>query len=79
MISSESGRPMVRGEKMVSFKSKARPFNTGSLSWSCSLEDPSDMKASLVDEDNLIPEMGSRAAEEMVNSEQFSPRNGFAV
>jgi HTH-type transcriptional regulator / antitoxin MqsA len=73
MISPESGRPMVRGEKMVSFKIQGRTFQYRQPGWWCSLKDPNDTEGQLVDDDNLIAEMARRTAEAMVNGEQFTP------
>jgi HTH-type transcriptional regulator / antitoxin MqsA len=73
MTSPESGRPMVRGEKMVSFNIQGKPFQYRQPGWWCSLEDPNDTEGQLVDDDNLIAEMARRTAEAMVNGEQFTP------
>jgi HTH-type transcriptional regulator/antitoxin MqsA len=73
MTSPESGRPMVRGDKLVSFKIQGKPFQYRQPGWWCSLEDPNDTEGQLVDEDNLIAEMVRRTAEAMVNGEQFTP------
>jgi HTH-type transcriptional regulator/antitoxin MqsA len=73
MTSPESGRPMVRGEKMVSFKIHGKTFQYRQPGWWCSLKDPNDMDGQLVDDDNLIAEMARRTAEAMVNGEQFTP------
>jgi HTH-type transcriptional regulator/antitoxin MqsA len=73
MISPESGRPMVRGEKLVSFKVQGRTFRYRQPGWWCSLEDPDDTDGQLVDDDNLIAEMARRTAEAMVKGEQFNP------
>ncbi len=73
MTSPESGRPMVRGEKMVSFTIQGKTFQYRQPGWWCSLEDPNDMEGQLVDDDNLIAEMARRTAEAMVSGEQFTP------
>lgn len=73
MTSPESGRPMVRGEKMVSFKIHGKPFQYRQPGWWCSLEDPNDTEGQLVDDDNLIAEMARRTADAMVKGEQFTP------
>jgi HTH-type transcriptional regulator/antitoxin MqsA len=73
MTSPESGRPMDRGEKMVSFKIHGKTFRYRQPGWWCSLKDPNDMEGQLVDDDNLIAEMARRTAEAMVNGEQFTP------
>jgi HTH-type transcriptional regulator / antitoxin MqsA len=73
MTSPESGRPMVRGDKMVSFKIRGKTFQYRQPGWWCSLKDPKDTEGQLVDDDNLIAEMARRTAEAMVNGEQFTP------
>ena len=40
MPSAESGRPMTRGEKLVSFKVEGRTFTYRQPGWWCSLTDP---------------------------------------
>ena len=62
MISWESGRPMRRGEKLVSFKIGSRTFKYKQPGWWCSLTDPSDTEGQLVDGDNQIAEMARRTA-----------------
>jgi HTH-type transcriptional regulator / antitoxin MqsA len=62
MVSAESGRPMTRGEKLVSFKIVDREFSYKQPGWWCSLTDPDDMEGQLVDEDNQIAEMARRTA-----------------
>ncbi len=73
MTSPESGRPMVRGEKMVSFKIQGKPFQYRQPGWWCSLEDPNDTEGQLVDDDNMVAEMARRTADAMVKGEQFTP------
>ena len=62
MPSAESGRPMTRGEKLVSFKVEGRTFTYRQPGWWCSLTDPDDTEGQLVDEDNQIAEMARRTA-----------------
>ena len=73
MISPESGRAMVSGEKMLSFKIKGKTFQYRQPGWWCSLKDPNDIEGQLVDDDNLIAEMARRTAAAMINGEQFTP------
>jgi len=73
MASSESGRPMVRGEKLVSLQVNGKTFQYRQPGWWCSLEDPNDLEGQLVDEDNLVAEMARRTAEAMVKGESFTP------
>jgi hypothetical protein len=62
MPSAESGRPMTRGEKLVTFESEGRAFTYSQPGWWCSLSDPNDMEGQLVDDDNQVAEMARRAA-----------------
>ncbi|MGO9606560.1 MAG: type II TA system antitoxin MqsA family protein [Candidatus Binataceae bacterium] len=73
MASPESGRPMFRGEKMVSLKVEGKSFQYRQPGWWCSLDDPNDLEGQLVDEDNLVAEMARRTAEAMVKGESFTP------
>jgi HTH-type transcriptional regulator / antitoxin MqsA len=73
LISAESGRLMVRGEKLLSFKVQRKTFQYRQPGWWCSVEDPNDTEGQLVDDDNLIAEMARRTAEAMVQGEQFTP------
>lgn len=72
-ISTESGRPMVRGEKLISFKVHGKTFRYRQPGWWCSLEDPNDTEGQVIDDDNLIAEMARRTAEAMVQGERFTP------
>lgn len=73
MASPESGRPMFRGEKLVSVSVEGQTFRYRQPGWWCSLEDPNDLEGQLVDDDNLIAEMARRTAEAMVKGETFTP------
>jgi HTH-type transcriptional regulator / antitoxin MqsA len=73
IASPESGRPMFRGEKLVSLKVKGKSFQYRQPGWWCSLDDPNDLEGQLVDEDNLVAEMARRTAEAMVKGESFTP------
>jgi HTH-type transcriptional regulator/antitoxin MqsA len=73
MASPESGRPMVRGEKLVSLKVQGKTFHYRQPGWWCSLDDPIDLEGQLVDDDNLVAEMARRTAEAMVKGEPFTP------
>jgi len=68
MPSAESGRPMTRGEKLVSFKVEGRNFTYRQPGWWCSLTDPDDMEGQLVDEDNQIADMARRTAKALALS-----------
>jgi HTH-type transcriptional regulator/antitoxin MqsA len=73
MISAESGRPMMRGEKLVSLTVEGQTFEYLQPGWWCSLDDPEDMDGQLVDEDNQVAEMAQRTAEAIVKGEPFPP------
>ncbi len=70
MPSPESGRPMTRGEKLVSFKLAGKTFTYLQPGWWCSLTDPDDMEGQLVDEDNQIAEMARRTAKVLAQGEK---------
>ena len=60
--SPESGRPMTRGEKLVSFKIEGRTCTYKQPGWWCSLTDPDDTEGQLVDSDNQIAEIARSTA-----------------
>jgi HTH-type transcriptional regulator/antitoxin MqsA len=70
MASAESGRPMMRGEKLVSFKIEGRSFTYRQPGWWCSLTDPDDMEGQLVDDDNQIADMARRTAKALAHGEK---------
>jgi HTH-type transcriptional regulator/antitoxin MqsA len=70
MPSAESGRPMTRGEKLVSFKVEGRSFTYRQPGWWCSLTDPDDTEGQLVDEDNQIADMARRTAKALAQGEK---------
>lgn len=70
MPSAESGRPMTRGEKSVSFKIEGKTYTYLQPGWWCSLTDPDDMEGQLVDEDNQIAEMARRTAKVLAHGEK---------
>ena len=73
MSSPESGRLMIRGEKLVSFKVGGKTFHYRQPGWWCSLDNPDDLEGQLVDDDNLVAEMARRTAEAMMKGEVFTP------
>lgn len=73
MASAESGRPMFRGEKLISLNVEGKIFHYRQPGWWCSLDDPNDLEGQLVDDDNLVAEMARRTAEAMVKGEAFTP------
>ena len=68
--SAESGRPMTRGEKLVTFKIEGRAFTYKQPGWWCSLTDPDDMDGQLVDDDNQIADMARRTAKALAHGEK---------
>jgi HTH-type transcriptional regulator/antitoxin MqsA len=70
MPSAESGRPMTRGEKLVSFKIAGKSYTYLQPGWWCSLTDPDDLEGQLVDEDNQIAEMARRTAKVLAHGEK---------
>ena len=73
MISPESGRPMVRGEKLVTLAIDGQSFQYRQPGWWCSLDDPDDHDGQMVDEDNLVAEMAERTARALARGEPFPP------
>lgn len=73
MVSPESGRPMIRGEKLIALMVGGRTFEYRQPGWWCSLDDPEDHDGQLVDDDNLVAEMARRTAEALVRGEPFPP------
>ncbi len=73
MTSPESGRPMVRGEKLVTLKVDGRSFEYRQPGWWCSLDDPDDVDGQLVDDDNLVAEMARRTAQAIARGDAFPP------
>jgi len=60
--SSESGRPLRRGVKMVTINVDGHPFTYGQPGWWASLDDPTDNEGALIDEDNVIRGAARREA-----------------
>ncbi len=73
IASPESGRPMVRGEKMLTLMIEGRAFEYRQPGWWCSLDDPDDLDGQLVDEDNLVADMARRTANAIAKGERFPP------
>ena len=67
--SAESGRPMQRGAKLLSFRVSGRLFSYNQPGWWCSLSDPDDLEGQLVDEDNQIADMARRSAKALAEGE----------
>lgn len=69
MPSAESGRPMTRGEKAITFTVRGKSFTYLQPGWWCSLTDPDDVEGQLVDEDNQIADMARRTAKALAKGE----------
>jgi len=70
MISAESGRPMTRGEKLVTFKVQGHRYSYKQPGWWCSLTDPDDTEGQLVDGDNQVADMARRTAKALAHGER---------
>jgi HTH-type transcriptional regulator/antitoxin MqsA len=70
MISAESGRPMTRGEKLVSFTVEGQVYSYKQPGWWCSLTDPDDTEGELVDGDNQVADMARRTAKALAHGEK---------
>jgi HTH-type transcriptional regulator/antitoxin MqsA len=70
MISAESGRPMTRGEKLVTFKLQGHIYSYKQPGWWCSLTDPEDTEGQLVDGDNQVADMARRTAKALAHGER---------
>ncbi len=70
MISAESGRPMTRGEKLVTFKLQGHAYSYKQPGWWCSLTDPEDTEGQLVDSDNQVADMARRTAKALAHGER---------
>lgn len=70
LLSAESGRPMTRGEKLVTFKIGSRAFTYKQPGWWCSLTDSDDMDGQLVDDDNQVADMARRTAKALAHGEK---------
>ena len=73
LASPESGRPMVRGEKLVTLSVDGQTFHYRQPGWWCSPDDPDDLDGQLVDDDNLVAEMARRTAQALARGEPFPP------
>ena len=71
LASPVSGRPMMRGEKQVTFQIEGQRFGYMQPGWWCSLTDPDDLDGQLVDDDNQVAEMARRSAKAIVRGERL--------
>ena len=62
MASPESGRPMTRGEKLMSSEAQGRSFSYLQPGWWRSLTDPDDLEGRFVEADNQLADMGRLTA-----------------
>jgi HTH-type transcriptional regulator / antitoxin MqsA len=60
--STESGRPMRRGVKMITIFVEGHPFTYGQPGWWASLDDANDTEGQLTDEDNVVRAAARREA-----------------
>ena len=60
--SSESGRPLQRGVKMLTINVDGQAFTYGQPGWWASIDDPTDNEGQLTDEDNVIRSAARREA-----------------
>ena len=70
MPSAETGRPMTRGEKLVTFMVQGHRYSYNQPGWWCSLTDPDDTEGQLVDGDNQVAEMARRTAKALAHGER---------
>lgn len=70
MPSAETGRPMSRGEKLVTFKVQGHRYSYKQPGWWCSLTDPDDTEGQLVDGDSQVAEMARRTAKALAHGER---------
>ena len=70
MASAETGRPMTRGEKLVTFKVEGHRYSYKQPGWWCSLTDPDDTEGQLVDGDSEVAEMARRTAKALAHGER---------
>jgi HTH-type transcriptional regulator / antitoxin MqsA len=73
IASTESGRPLYRGEQRTLIKVAGSVFWYWQPGWWCSLTDPKDHEDQLVDDDNVVAERARREAEAMAGGEAFTP------
>ena len=60
--SSESGRLLRRGVKMLTINVDGQPFTYGQPGWWASIDDPTDNEGTLMDDDNVIRAAARREA-----------------
>jgi HTH-type transcriptional regulator/antitoxin MqsA len=71
--SSESGRPLRRGVKMLTIEVDGQPFSYGQPGWWASVDDPDDTEGQLTDEDNVIRAAARREARASAKHAALTP------
>src|SRR5436190_9008338 len=71
--SSESGRPLRRGVKVLTINVDGRPFTYGQPGWWASLDDPAETEGQLVDDDNLVRAAARREARAKAKHAPLTP------
>jgi HTH-type transcriptional regulator / antitoxin MqsA len=71
--STESGRPLQRGVKMLTINVDGQPFTYGQPGWWASLDDPTDNEGQLTDEDNVIRTAARREARAKAKHATLTP------
>jgi HTH-type transcriptional regulator / antitoxin MqsA len=71
--SSESGRKLTRGVKMLTITVDGQAFTYGQPGWWASLDDPGDTEGQLTDEDNVIRAAARREARARAKNAALTP------
>jgi len=71
--STESGRPLRRGVKMLTINVDGQPFTYGQPGWWASFDDPADTEGQLADEDNVIRAAARREARAKAKHATLTP------
>ncbi len=71
--STESGRPLRRGVKLLTINVDGHPFTYGQPGWWASVDDPADDEGQLTDEDNVIRAAARREARAKAKHATLTP------
>ena len=71
--STESGRPLRRGVKLMTINVDGHPFSYGQPGWWASIDDPADNDGQLTDEDNVIRAAARREARAKAKHATLTP------
>src|ERR1700722_20406855 len=71
--SSESGRPLQRGVKMLTIKVDGQSFTYGQPGWWASIDDDSDTEGQLADDDNIVRTAARREARARAKHAPLTP------